>query len=105
MCTAEPPQAATLVSPMGALVTVTPTFTLNAVPEATNYRLWVDDAVQGGRVKQLYAAADVGCGAGPGTCSVSPGVALATGAGSWWVQASSGSGPGPWSTRLDFTAP
>ena len=95
----------TLVSPSGALGTSTPTFTWNAVPGATSYELWVNDAAGGARIDQSYSAAAAGCGAGTGTCSVSPGVALATGAGAWWVQASSGSGPGPWSTRLDFTAP
>ncbi len=96
------PPAATLGSPSGTISTATPTYTWNAVPTVTWYYLWVDDAT-GNKIKQWYTAAQAGCGSGTGTCSLTPGTALAPGAGRWWIQTWNPVGSGPWSSPLAFT--
>src|SRR5436190_1716314 len=90
------PGTATLLGPTGT-TTTTPTFSWKAVPGATSYSLWVDDAKTQGKVQQVYAAAQLGCTDGTGTCAVTPGVTLATGAGQFWVKATNALGDGPWS--------
>jgi Zn-dependent metalloprotease len=95
------PSAATLVSPSGT-TTNTPTFTWNMVSAAAEYLLWVDDST-GNRVQQWYTASAAGCSSVEGICSVSPGVALAAGAGSWKVQTRNTGGTGPWSSSMSFS--
>ncbi len=94
--------APTLVWPAWTITTTTPAYKWNAVPTATAYTLRVDDST-GTRIQQSYSAADAGCAAGTGTCTVTPPVALNPGAGTWWVQASNATGTGPWSAGLSFT--
>jgi hypothetical protein len=99
----EPPApTATLVSPKNTITDTTPTYTWNALPGVTHYYLWVDDSGTQGKVKALYTAAQAGCAAGTGTCSVTPGTALAIGPGHWWIRAWSPAGYGPWSASLSF---
>lgn len=95
------PQKPTLISPSGLIFDSTPTYRWNAVPTATWYRLWVNDK-NGKRIDQWYTAAQVGCPSASGTCSITPSVVLAAGAGKWWVQAYNGK-YGPWSDGLGFT--
>jgi hypothetical protein len=99
-----PPGAATLVSPSGATGDTTPTYTWNAVSGSSWYHLWVNDST-GNKINQWYTAADAGCPAGTGNCSVTPMTALALGSGSWWIQTYNGAGFGPWSAPMDFTVP
>ena len=94
------PGAATLVAPSGDVPTATPGFSWTAVSGATHYQLWVNDASTAAKIYVLYAAAAVGCGAGTGTCTISPGVSLAPGNATWWVRTSNAAGPGPWSTAF-----
>src|SRR6266571_5163874 len=101
---AVPPGAATLVTPSGNIATTTPTFSWNAVANATQYLLWVDDS-SGGRSRATYTAAQAGCASGTGTCSLAPGLVLNPGVGQWWVVTSNASGSGPWSNGLSFTVP
>ena len=96
------PGPATLVSPSGTITTATPTYIWNALAQAANYYLWVNDST-GNVIKQTYTAAAAGCGAGTGTCSVTPATALNAGAGQWWIQASSATATGPWSAAMNFT--
>jgi hypothetical protein len=100
-----PPGLATLIGPSGVLAETTPSFTWNAVSDATHYELWVNDAGQTSRINTTYTAAAAGCGGGTGTCTVSPGVVLAPGAWIWWVRTSNGGGVGPSSAPLAFTVP
>ena len=100
-----PPGPATLVAPTGTITTTTPSFTWHAVSGATDYQLWVNDAGQQARINATYTAAAAGCAAGTGTCSVSPGVALAAGAAMWWIRTSNGAGEGSWSAGLAFVVP
>jgi len=99
------PVAPTLLAPLGTMSSNTPTFTWSAVPTATSYSLWVDDAAMVGRIQQIFSAVQLGCGAGTGKCSVSPNVVLAAGAGSWWVKATNAAGDGPWSAAGSFAVP
>jgi len=96
------PGAATLVSPSGAIYSKRPTYTWNAVPNATWYYLWVSDST-GTKVTTWYTAAQAGCASGTGTCSVNPSVTLATGAAQWWIQTWNDNGYGPWSSGMAFT--
>ena len=98
-----PPAKATLISPGGRISTTTPTYTWNAVLWASKYYLWVNDASGLPRIQQWYTADQAGCTSGAGTCSVSPTVVLAAGAGQWWVQTRNDAGSGPWSNPLSFT--
>jgi photosystem II stability/assembly factor-like uncharacterized protein len=99
----EPPApTATLVSPKNTVIDTTPTYTWNALPGVTHYYLWVDDSGTQGKVKALYTAAQAGCAAGTGTCSVTPTTALAIGPGQWWIRAWGAAGYGPWSASLSF---
>ena len=96
------PRAATIVSPRGTANT-TPTYTWNAVPGATDYYLWVNDSVTAGKIKTWYPAAQAGCAAGTGACSVTPATALAAGAGKWWIQTRNSAEKGPWSAGTHFS--
>jgi hypothetical protein len=97
------PGKAALVSPLGALNANTPTYTWNAVSNATWYYLWVNDNT-GTRIQQWCKAADAGCSSGAGTCSLTPEPAIAAGAARWWIQTWNSAGYGPWSDSMAFTA-
>jgi hypothetical protein len=97
------PAIVTLISPSATTTTATPTYTFNAVSNATSYFLWVNDST-GVKITQWYTAAQAGCPSGSGTCSVTPQVALAGGTARWWVQAMNVCGYGPWSDVAVFTA-
>jgi hypothetical protein len=99
-----PPGIATLISPSGTTGDTTPTYTWNAVSGSTWYHLWVNNS-SGNKINQWYTAASAGCPDGTGICSVTPMTALATGAGSWWIQGYNGAGYGSWSAPMDFTVP
>jgi len=104
--TPVPTTSPTLLAPINTTTTsATPTFSWSAVPNATTYYLSVSDAQQSGVVRQVYSAATLGCGAGTGTCSITPGVTLASGTASWAVVASNAAGDGPWSPTRTFTVP
>jgi hypothetical protein len=100
-----PPGAATLVAPSGSIATTTPSFSWTAVSNASEYQLWVNDATTAARINTTFPAAAVGCGAGTGTCTVSPGVTLAPGVAVWWIRPANAAGAGPWGTALQFTVP
>jgi hypothetical protein len=95
------PDKATLISPLGTIITSTPTYTWYAVANANWYYLWVSDST-GDKVKQWYSPAQAGCGGGAGTCSANPGTVLVAGSGKWWIQAYNASGFGPWSDGRNF---
>ena len=97
------PSAATLVSPSGAITDTTPTYTWNAVSDATWYQLYVNDST-GNRIQKWYSADACGCASGTGTCTVTPTTFL-IGAGQWWIRAYNSAGYGPWSSSLSFSAP
>jgi hypothetical protein len=99
---ATTPPAATLVAPNGTISDTTPTYTWNAVANATYYYLWVNDST-GNKIKTWYTSAAVGCASGTGTCSVTPATTLASGAGKWWIQTWNPSGSGFWSAPMGFT--
>jgi len=94
------PAAAMLVSPSGS-ASSTPTYSWNAVADATYYRLYVADG-SGVAIQTWYTAASAGCSSGTGTCSITPSTAV-SGSVTWWVMTWNSAGNGPWSTSLSFT--
>jgi hypothetical protein len=97
------PGAATLVSPSGNINTSVPTYNWNAVPMATSYQLWVNDASAAPKIQQWYTVDQASCASGTGTCTINPSEALAPGACQWWIQTRNSAGDGPWSDMMQFT--
>jgi hypothetical protein len=95
------PGTATLVSPLGSVTTVTPSFTWNAVLGTVYYLLQVTDR-DNVTVDRWYLPAAAGCPLGTGICAASPGIALKAGAATWRVLTWNGSGYGPWSATGEF---
>ena len=98
------PGAVTPLSPSGNVSTALPTFTWNAVSDATAYEIYVADPT--GSVQKLrltLGAAQAGCAGGTGTCSFTPASALDLGAAGWWIRARNASGNGPWSSGVAIT--
>jgi hypothetical protein len=89
-----------LISPWGETFTTTPTYTWYAVADATWYHLWVNHST-GTLGEKWYTAEEVGCPAGTGNCSLSPGTVLAPGTYTWWIQAWYNA-YGPWSNGKPF---
>ena len=84
------PSAPTLLSPSGNLATATPTYSWSALAGVTSYYLLVQNTT-GVAIGASYSATSLGCGAGTGTCSVTPATALAGGTlYNWFVQATNG---------------
>jgi hypothetical protein len=96
------PSAATLISPEGAITDITPTYTWNAVSDSTWYLLWVNQGASN-KIGTWYTAAEVGCGSGSGTCSITPTTVLGNGNHTWWIRTYNDVGNGPWSTEKTFS--
>ncbi len=96
------PPAAILVSPTGSISDNTPTYTWNAVSNSSWYYLWVNDS-SGNKIKKWYTASQAGCSSGSGTCSITPNITLANGAGRWWIETWNSSGYGAWSAAKNFS--
>jgi hypothetical protein len=96
------PEEATLISPTGKIADATPTYTWNAVPGATKYYLFVNDAT-GSRIRTSFTATQAGCASGTGTCSITPETVLVLGTARWWIQTWNSAGYGPWSASTYFT--
>lgn len=96
------PVAPTLVSPSGPIASAKPTYVWNAQPGALTYRLWVGTGSTT-TLSRGCTAAEAGCAAGTGTCSLTPDATL--GVGSWYfnVKAVNGAGAGPWGVAKYFT--
>ena len=90
----------TLLAPSGSIADSTPTYRWTAVPTATWYNLYVNDA-NGNRIFKWYTAAAAGCPAGIGNCQITPSTALVNGTSRFWVQAYNGV-YGLW-TSMGFT--
>jgi formylglycine-generating enzyme required for sulfatase activity len=90
------PGAATLISPTGTITDTTPTYTWNAVSNASYYQLHVNGS------GTWYPASAVGCSSGTGTCSFT-GSTLANGSYTWYVQTYNIYGVGAWSSGMGFT--
>ena len=98
-----PPGKATLISPIGATFETNPTYTWNAVADATWYNLIVKDDTEEVIIDDWHTAAGAGCGDGTGECSVTPVDVLADGSYQWLIQTYNLNGEGPESDALDFT--
>lgn len=90
----------TLTAPTGTQTAATPIYRFNAVPDAAEYDLWVNDS-GGMRVQQLVTAFEAGCAASS-ACSLIPAIALRTGSAQSWVRAKNAYGFSGWSTPLTF---
>jgi hypothetical protein len=90
------------ISPVSVTTTSSPTFRWQPIPGRNHrYYLFVTDSTTTGRVQVNLTEAAAGCINGSGTCTYTPGVALASGPAKWWVQANSPDGR--WSTQSNFT--
>ncbi len=96
------PMASTLVAPSGPIGTLEPAYRWNAVTASESYYLWVTDR-SGVRIRQWHTPAAAGCASGTGICSVTPSIAVAPGAATWWIQTWNRAGYGPWSPGRSFT--
>ncbi len=94
------PTVATLLTPSAAGAGSTPMYRWNAVSNATWYYLWVNDTT-GTPIRTWYTAAQAGCSAGTGICSVTPATAV-VGSATWWIQTWNSIGYGPWSASRTF---
>ena len=94
--------AAILGGPSGPITTSTPSYKWNAVPGSTWYYLWVNDST-GNKITKWYSKEQAGCPGGTEICTVSPGIVLAPGSYTWWIQTWAESGYGPWSKDKTFT--
>ena len=91
-----------LISPSGNIGAVNnPTFTWNSVKGSTWYKLYVNDST-GNVINQWYTASLANCDNGELSCSVTPTLTLADGAGDWQVRAYNTLGNGPWSDPGNF---
>jgi alpha-tubulin suppressor-like RCC1 family protein len=97
---ADAPAAATLVSPSGAGIAAQPAYVWNAVADATDYYLWVNNPTGAPVVQTWYPGASV-CTAV--SCAVTPPTSLQRGYHTWWIQTRGPGGDGPWSAGLGFT--
>ena len=98
------PGKATLISPSGNIAERNPTYTWNAVENATQYRLLVQDSLGLFIINQRNITPDqANCGDGTGECSVIPATALADDTFQWWILTQNDSGDGPWSDGMFFT--
>jgi len=100
-----PPVAPVLISPTGAGITTTPTYTFNAVAGATYYSVFLwNYTTQAGGATRWYTAAEAGCPNGTGTCTILQATPLTSGNNyAWFGKALNGAGEGPWSGSIDFS--
>lgn len=97
------PATATLVSPIGVTSSANQTFRWNAVSDATQYYLWIDDST-GRRFEKWYDRSVVGCPSGTGQCAITVETPLTPGTITWWVQTwNAAGGYGFWSSPATFT--
>jgi subtilisin family serine protease len=99
--TSSLPKKAILIAPEGEVFDSTPTFTWNAVSNASEYALYVNDSVTKGKISEWYTSDLLGCETG--ICSLTPTITLANGKGTWWIKTKNSSGEGDWSLAKDFT--
>jgi large repetitive protein len=85
----------TLTSPITNSETeTTPTYTWDAISDATSYSLVVTDSSDATVVSESYTAAEANCSDGSGSCSVTPSLDLGIGSFSWSVTATPGGDTG-----------
>jgi hypothetical protein len=91
-----PPPATTLISPTGVINDNTPTYSWNAIPAATTYRLQVLDANN----QIVVDETEINCNISQGACSFTPEPKLLDGSYTWKVQTHNQVGTGAWSETL-----
>ena len=96
------PQATTLLGPTDTF-RPQPIFSWQAVANATQYQLWVNDSNGAVKINTQYTAEEANCGAGTGTCYVYSDSRLAAERHSVWIRTHGTAGAGPWSARRQFT--
>ncbi len=94
-----------LLSPQGDINTNIPTFTWQAVPGATLYKLWVNEYSSPsvpGKIDRNFTPAQANCTSGS-TCSVSPVVQFASASAEWWITAYFNNGTSQLGDSMKFT--
>jgi hypothetical protein len=99
--TPDTPGRPSLVSPSGSISDTTPTYIWHAVPGATDYYVWLNDA--NGNIYKAWHSAATSCVGG--TCqATSPRLpTLSPGLHVWFVRSWNADGHGPWSNSMSFT--
>ena len=93
-----PPASPTQISPSGAAHTVTPAYTFNTVPGATEYSIWISTGTR------WYTAIEVDPG-NTGTGTIPQTTPLEAGTYGWYVNARNAYGISPWSPVMLFSVP
>ena len=97
-----PPDQPTTLTPVGTIGTATPTYTWNAVPNATSYDFLVQTLL-GVVINTNYTATQAGCASGSGTCSVTPSAVLDQNVKvNWFVAARNPYGASAWSAKTQI---
>ena len=90
------------ISPSGTGATTAPTYTWNAVANATSYSIFLWDATTSTSTITNVTASAALCPNGTGTCSLIQAPALAGTSYAWYVNASNATGTSPWSNFSIF---
>jgi hypothetical protein len=96
------PGAAKLIAPSGIVTGTTHVFTFQAVPGASFYYFWLNDATASPRFTLWYPTGQA-CPSGSDTCTILLSEGLAVGRATWWIEAWNSDGYGPWSAAMTFT--
>lgn len=94
------PAAPTVTGPTGTLRTSKPALTWNAVPDATQYALWVNKSGSTSAALNVTVSADACSG---GACSYTPSAALTDASYQFKARAGSATGWSGWSEPVSFT--
>jgi hypothetical protein len=101
------PVAPVPIAPVGTGISPTPTYTFNAVSNATSYRIYRWDATtKTNYYSRWYTATEAGVPTGTGVGSITEaGVVLPADRYAWGIQARNGGGTSPLSSVLTFYVP
>ncbi len=98
------PDVPSQIGPSGLGISVTPSFTFNAVSGAVDYQVSVWSQATGSVLSQWFTAAQVGAPSGTGVGTIAQVTPLAFGPYVWFVHARNAAGSSAWSNGLSFSA-
>ncbi|MHB8836129.1 MAG: FG-GAP-like repeat-containing protein, partial [Candidatus Methylomirabilia bacterium] len=99
------PVAPIQVSPVGSIISATPTYTFKPVAGANMYRVYLWNKTLGSGTNTAWITpSGAGCANEVSNCTIVQSPALANGPYEWYVRAQNPLGIGPWSTAMNFTS-